>query len=52
LHELQEQNAAEVSAFLVIAARLVQIKSAALLPRPTLLGQTFEEDLAKPWRNN
>ncbi len=34
LHRLQEQNAAEVSAFLVIAARLVQIKSAALLPRP------------------
>lgn len=47
LHELQEQNAAEVSAFLVIAARLVQIKSAALLPRPTLLGQTFEEDLGE-----
>jgi len=44
LHELQEQNAAEVSAFLVIAARLVQIKSAALLPRPTLVGQTPEED--------
>lgn len=30
------QNAAEVSGFLVIAARLLQIKSAALLPRPTL----------------
>ena len=44
LHELQEQNAAEVSAFLVIAARLVQIKSAALLPRPTQIGQTVEED--------
>lgn len=44
LHELQEQNAAEVSAFLVIAARLVQIKSAALLPRPTLVGLTPEED--------
>jgi len=34
LHELQDQNPAEVSAFLVIAARLVQIKSSALLPRP------------------
>ncbi len=36
LRELQERNAAEVSAFLVIAARLLQIKSAALLPRPTI----------------
>lgn len=36
LRELQEQNAAEVSAFLVIAARLLQIKSAALLPRPSI----------------
>jgi segregation and condensation protein A len=44
LHTLQEQNAAEVSAFLVIAARLVQIKSAALLPRPTFTGQPLEED--------
>ena len=44
LHDLQEQNAAEVSAFLVIAARLVQIKSAALLPRPPQIGQTMEED--------
>ncbi len=35
LKELQERNASEVSAFLVIAARLLQIKSAALLPRPT-----------------
>lgn len=44
LHHLEEQNAAEVSAFLVIAARLVQIKSSALLPRPTLPGIQFEED--------
>lgn len=36
LHALQDRNAAEVSAFLVIAARLVQIKSAALLPRPPI----------------
>ncbi len=36
LHKIQDQDAAEVSAFLVIAARLVQIKSSALLPRPTL----------------
>jgi len=47
LHELQEQNAAEVSAFLVIAARLVQIKSSALLPRPSLVGLTPEEDPAE-----
>ena len=47
LHELQEQNAAEVSAFLVIAARLVQIKSAALLPRPVSIGQPIEEDLCE-----
>ncbi len=44
LHDLQEQNAAEVSAFLVIAARLLQIKSAALLPRPVSAGQPLEED--------
>lgn len=40
----QERNAAEVSAFLVIAARLVQIKSAALLPRPTVTVGTVEEE--------
>jgi segregation and condensation protein A len=34
LKNMQEHSAAEVSAFLVIAARLVQIKSEALLPRP------------------
>jgi segregation and condensation protein A len=44
MHQLQEQNAAEVSAFLVIAARLVQIKSAALLPRPSLTTQIGEEE--------
>jgi len=44
LHKLEVQNAAEVSAFLVIAARLVQIKSSALLPRPVLPGIQLEED--------
>lgn len=44
LRTLQEQNAAEVSAFVVIAARLVQIKSAALLPKPVFAGQPVEED--------
>lgn len=39
------QSAAEVSGFLVIAARLLQIKSAALLPRPSLqLAPEEEED--------
>lgn len=42
-------NAAEVSAFLVIASRLLQIKSASLLPRPTLtINPTeSEEDLGE-----
>jgi len=44
LFDLQVQDPAEVSAFLVIAARLVQIKSAALLPRPPVIDQTQEED--------
>lgn len=34
LNQIQDQSAAEVSAFLVIAAKLIQIKSEALLPRP------------------
>jgi len=34
LHKLQEHAAEEVSAFLVIAAKLLQIKSEVLLPRP------------------
>ncbi|MGE5223714.1 MAG: segregation and condensation protein A [Omnitrophica WOR_2 bacterium] len=36
LRQLKEHAAEEVSAFLVIAARLIQIKSEALLPRPPL----------------
>ena len=46
LRAMQEadQNAAEVSGFLVIAARLVQIKSAALLPRPALIAPPEEEE--------
>jgi len=44
MHTLEVQNASDVSAFLVIAARLVQIKSSALLPRPTLPGIQLEED--------
>jgi segregation and condensation protein A len=43
LHHLQDRNPAEVSAFLVIATRLVQIKSAALLPRPSLVERSEQE---------
>jgi len=46
LRDLQERDAAEVSAFLVIAARLLQIKSAALLPRPPLEVLPGEEVLS------
>lgn len=44
LHELEETHADEISAFLVIAAKLVQIKSEALLPRPPVL-EPGEEDV-------
>ncbi len=44
MHRLQEQDAAEVSAFLVIAAKLVQIKSAALLPKSPVPSLQPEED--------
>lgn len=47
LHHLEDQDPAEVSAFLVIAAKLVQIKSAALLPRPSLPSLQPEEDLGE-----
>ena len=35
LSHLEQRSAEEVSAFLVIASKLLQIKSEALLPRPT-----------------
>lgn len=45
MRRLQIENPAEVSAFLVIAARLVQIKSQALLPKqPVEPGTQDEED--------
>jgi segregation and condensation protein A len=34
MHSLEQANADDISAFLIIAARLLQIKSEALLPRP------------------
>lgn len=43
LHNLQERAAEEVSAFLVIAAKLLQIKSEVLLPRPPVR-EEGEED--------
>ncbi len=43
LRAMQERAAEEVSAFLVIAARLLQIKSEALLPRPPVR-EPGEED--------
>jgi len=43
LRQLTERHASEVSAFLVIAAKLLQIKSAALLPRPSIDLITGEE---------
>lgn len=44
LRLLEEQAAEEVSAFLVIAAKLVQIKSEALLPRPPAREPGEEEE--------
>ncbi len=47
MRELQNQNAADVSEFLVIAAKLVQIKSAALLPRTPAAMPPGEEDVGE-----
>jgi segregation and condensation protein A len=48
LKNLTDRDPAEVSAFLVIAARLIQIKSAALLPRSnTPAPATDEEDVGE-----
>ena len=44
LHQLDETHADEISAFLVIAAKLIQIKSEALLPRPPVR-EPGEEDI-------
>jgi len=44
LHQLEQAHAEEISAFLVMAAKLVQIKSEALLPRPPAR-EAGEEDL-------
>jgi segregation and condensation protein A len=44
LKNLEDRDPAEVSAFLVIASRLLQIKSAALLPRPSFDAPLHEEE--------
>jgi segregation and condensation protein A len=44
LHELEDAQAEEISAFLVLASRLLQIKSEALLPRPPVR-EPDEEDV-------
>ncbi len=46
MEALQHRSPDELSAFLVIAARLIQIKSEALLPRPPIRGED-EEDPAE-----
>lgn len=46
LEQLQEKSAVEVSGFLVVAAKLIQIKSEALLPRPPVR-EEGEEDPAE-----
>jgi segregation and condensation protein A len=46
IHGLEQARADEISIFLVMAARLLQIKSEALLPRPPTLGPG-EEDIAQ-----
>src|SRR5215208_3871677 len=46
IHALEQVSADEISAFLVIAAKLLQIKSEALLPRPPVR-EYGEEDLGR-----
>jgi segregation and condensation protein A len=44
IERMEDDNPAEVSAFIVIAARLIQIKSAALLPNAAVQLQNLDED--------
>jgi len=46
MHSLEQANAGDMSAFLIIAARLLQIKSEALLPRPPQR-EPGEEDIGE-----
>ena len=43
INSMEQLNADEISAFLVIAAKLIQIKSEALLPRPPVLDMGEED---------
>ena len=43
LSHLQQKSAVDVSGFIVIAAKLIQIKSEALLPRPPLRNESEED---------
>ncbi len=45
IHAMQEVNAEEISAFLVVAAKLIQIKSEALLPRPAVRKPGEEDEM-------
>jgi segregation and condensation protein A len=44
IERMEDDNPAEVSAFIVIAARLIQIKSAALLPNAAVQLKNLDED--------
>lgn len=46
IHGLEQRDPGEISAFLVIAARLLQLKSEALLPRP-VVREPGEEDVGQ-----
>lgn len=46
IHAMQDVKAEEISAFLVVAAKLLQIKSEALLPRPPVR-EVGEEDVGE-----
>jgi len=43
IHQMEQVAADEISGFLVIAAKLIQIKSEALLPRPSLVATENED---------
>ena len=46
IENLKEKDASEISEFMIIAAKLIQIKSEALLPRP-VIREDYEEDLGE-----
>jgi segregation and condensation protein A len=43
IHQIEQVAADEISGFLVIAAKLIQIKSEALLPRPSLVASESDD---------